>query len=334
MTNVTLWGLGAMGSGIAKLLRQRNIGISSVWEQDQTKIGRNLGEILQDGKGAGHTVQEASEVFDAPFGILIVATGSTVPEVFPLIRAGIKGRQHVITIAEEMSYPWAQHPKLAEIIDQEAKANGVVVLGTGINPGFILDSLVGFLTTPCMRVEHVFARRVNDLAPFGPTVLRTQGVGSSPAQFEQGLHDGSIVGHIGFTESIHIIGKMLGWTVDRIEQTRQPIISKTARETPYISIEPGQVCGCNHQAKGYVNGQCVISLEHPQQICPEAEGIDTGDTIEITGTPAIKMNIKPEVPGGVGTIATAVNVIPKVLEAKPGLRTMADIVLPSCWGTL
>ncbi len=62
---------------------------------------------------------------------------------------------------------------------------------------------------------------------------------------------------------------------------------------------------------------------------PNLEGVNTGDYIWIEGTPAINMAIKPEIPGGLGTIAMAVNMIPKVIAAQPGLVSMKDLPVPS-----
>jgi 4-hydroxy-tetrahydrodipicolinate reductase len=120
----------------------------------------------------------------------------------------------------------------------------------------------------------------------------------------------------------------LGWRLDEIRETREPIISQVCRETPYVKVAPGNVAGCRHVAHGYVNGEVKITLEHPQQVRPEAEGVDTGDYIWIEGTPPINLAIKPEIPGGVGTIAMAVNLIPLIMQASPGLKTMTDLPVP------
>ncbi|HBR23436.1 MAG TPA: NADP-binding protein, partial [Firmicutes bacterium] len=148
-------------------------------------------------------------------------------------------------------------------------------------------------------------------------------------EFNKGIKDGSIVGHVGFEESLHMIAAALGWQLDEIKQTREPIISNVYRETKYVKVEKGNVAGCRHIAHGYMNGKPVIELEHPQQVLPNLEGVNTGDYIWIEGTPAINMAIKPEIPGGLGTIAMAVNMIPKVIAAQPGLVSMKDLPVPS-----
>lgn len=82
--------------------------------------------------------------------------------------------------------------------------------------------------------------------------------------------------------------------------------------------------------KGYgtIEGELKIEMIHPQQVEPQLEGIHTGDYISIKGTPNINMAIKPEIPGGIGTIAMCVNMIPHVINARPGLKTMIDLPIP------
>jgi 4-hydroxy-tetrahydrodipicolinate reductase len=228
-----------------------------------------------------------------------------------------------------MSYPSYEAPGLCAEIHRLAVENKVTVTGTGINPGFVLDLLVIALTGVCFRVESITAKRVNDLSPYGPSVLQTQGVGITPEAFSRGVEDGSVVGHFGFPESISMIARALGWKIDRIEQTREPIISNVHRETPFVKIEPGLTAGCTHTAKGYMDGKAVIHLIHPQQVHPHLEDVQTGDYIEIKGEPDVNFSSGPEIPGGIGTIALAVNMIPQVVAGLPGLKTMADLPVPA-----
>ena len=138
-----------------------------------------------------------------------------------------------------------------------------------------------------------------------------------------------MVGHFGFNESIRMIADTLGWEIERIEQRREPILASKRRETPFVTVEPGEVAGCHHSAVAYCNGEAVITLDHPQQVQPEREGITTGDTIEIRGIPDIRLSGSPEIPGGEGTAALAVNMIPRVLNASPGLYSMAELPVPA-----
>ena len=159
--------------------------------------------------------------------------------------------------------------------------------------------------------------------------MASQGVGTSAEEFEAGLKTGTIVGHVGFPESIHMIAGALGWEIDEIRQTWEPIITKVLRQTPHVTVKPGQVAGCRHTAQGLRQGKVLIELIHPQQVLPHLEGVETGDYIDIEDEPSIKMKIQPEIPGGLGTMAMAVNMIPQVITARPGLLNMSDLPVPA-----
>jgi len=334
-TRVLLWGLGAMGSGMASMLLENpDVEIVAAVELNPAKVGKDLGEVLDKPSTGVIVTHDADEAFESRPDIALISISSFVSEVYPAIETALQHDANVITIAEEMAYPWAASQELADKIDSLAKQKGKAVLGTGINPGFILDTLIIALTGICMDVEHIHGKRVNDLSPFGPTVMKTQGVGTTPEEFEQGLASGEIVGHIGFMQSVMLIAKALGWEIDEVVEEREPIITSVERRTPHVTVAPGNVAGCRHIARAYSNGKEVIFLEHPQQICPDAEGVSTGDYITIKGNPPVNLAIEPEIPGGIGTMAIAVNMIPLVLSGSKGLVTMADLPVPRLMHTL
>ena len=329
---VLQWGLGAMGSGMARLMLEKTgLKIVAAVDGRPDYVGKDLGDVLGIGKESGVIVTNKPEdvLIQEEVDIVILATTSWTNEQMPDLTKIIEAGINCISIAEEMSDPEAQNPDLSKQIDELAKKHGVSVLGTGVNPGFVLDLLVVTLTGGNHSVERIEASRVNDLSPYGPTVMKTQGVGTTPEEFRAGVANGSIVGHVGFPESIHMISEALGLGVDRIEESREPIISKVYRETPHVKVEPGMVAGCSHIGLGYRGEKEVVKLIHPQQIHPHLENQDTGDYINIYGKPEIHMAIKPEIAGGVATMGIAVNMIPHVVAATPGLKRMIDLPVPA-----
>jgi 4-hydroxy-tetrahydrodipicolinate reductase len=79
----------------------------------------------------------------------------------------------------------------------------------------------------------------------------------------------------------------------------------------------------------YRHDEPVITLRHPQQVHPHLEHVATGDVIDIHGEPPVHFASSPEIPGGLGTIALAVNMIPVVMTAAPGLKSMAALPVPA-----
>jgi hypothetical protein len=325
---VAVLGTGQMGSGIARLLLDKQgLALVGAYGRRKERSGLDLGVAIGLDRALGVEISGdlAEMIGQSRPQLAIQATCSRLADAWSEITTLVRGGVNVISIAEEMAYPAASSREAAEELRHVALEHGVAVLGTGINPGFVLDLLVIALTGVCADVQSITARRINDLSPYGPSVLRTQGVGLTAAEFRKGLADGSVLGHVGFVQSICMIAHRLGWEIEGIEEQREPIVATVRRETPFVRVEPGQVAGCLHTAVAYSCGKPVITLIHPQQIHPHLEGVETGDRIEITGTPKVSLTGSPEIPGGLGTIALAVNMIPRVLSAPPGLYSMAEL---------
>ncbi len=329
---VIIWGLGSMGKGMAEmLLKKKGVEIVGVVGRGE-KLGKSMYDFLEIQK------EEKNDCFIGTYDdvikeksadVVLICTDSFTKDNFDKIKYCVEKKINVISTAEEMSYPMAQEEELAKEINRIAKENGVTVLGTGINPGLIMDLLVITLTGACIDVESIKTERVNNLSPFGPAVMREQGVGLKVDEFNKKVEEGTLAGHVGFPESINMIADALGWKLsDDIKLSMTPIVSNVYRKAPYAQVQAGDVAGCNMKGFGYVDGDLKIEMLHPQQIEPQLEGVETGDYITIKGTPNINMSINPEVPGGIGTIAMVVNMIPHVINAKPGLKTMIDLPVP------
>ncbi len=330
---VAIWGLGAMGKGMANMLAtKKGVEIVAVCDLNPNYVGKELYDILGvDRAGRPEVIIKADveeAITEKCADLCLTATDSFTKSAFPRLKYVLEQKINVISTAEEMAYPAAQNPDLAEQLDKIAKENGVSILGTGINPGLIMDLLVVILTGAMTDLKHVKAERVNSLSPFGKAVMEEQGVGITVEEFKKGVKDGSLAGHVGFAESIAMIAKAVGWDVEKMEQQMKPIVTDVDRKSPHGFAAKGNVAGVNMTGQGYVDGEVLIDMYHPQQIEPEQVGIDTGDYITLKGSPEINMSIKPETEGGLGTIAMCVNMIPQVINANPGLKTMLDLPVP------
>ncbi len=332
MIRVAVWGTGMMGQGLLGFILDRPAQVELVGaiDIDPAKDGRSVGDLL--GRECDVLItSDADSVLALKPDVVCVLTASNLAEISKPVEAAVRAGANVIGIAETLAFPWASDPEWAAHFDALAKEHGVSILGTGVNPGFVLDSLIVMWTSVCLSVERIEASRVNDLSPFGPTVMQSQGVGTTVEQFTAGVADGSIVGHIGFHESIGLIARSLGWAIDEIVETREPIVSSVERSTAHVHVAPGDVAGCRHIARAYEGGVLRIELVHPQQIHPHLEGVDTGDYIRIVGDPEVKMVNAPEIPGGKGTYASVGNYLPLIGAAPAGLVTVADMPLPRHW---
>ncbi len=329
---VIIWGLGAMGGGMADmLLKKKGVDIVGVIGRG-SKIGTSMYDYIKTERGDRPDVLIQSEedlLKEKAADVVLLCTDSFTKDAFPKIKKIVEKKMNVVSSAEEMAYPQGQSPELAAEMDRLAKENGVSILGTGINPGLIMDLLVVLMTGCCEEVEHIVSRRVNSLSPFGPAVMHEQGIGITVDAFKKGVETGTLAGHVGFHESIQMITDAIGWKLSApVTQSMEPIVTDVDRKSEYGFAKAGDVAGCAMKGFGYVDGELKVEMDHPQQIEPEQVGVQTGDYVIIKGTPNINMVNSPEVPGGIGTIAMCVNMIPQTINANPGLHTMIDLPVP------
>ncbi|APC41576.1 2,4-diaminopentanoate dehydrogenase [Clostridium estertheticum] len=330
---VVVWGLGSMGSGIAKMvLSKKGFTIVGAIDMDPNKVGKKLYEVLGVKANEDNScivTKNAQDVIKKSFAdVCLMATASFTKVVFPLIKMAAEAGMDIVTTAEEMSYPRAMDPKLSDDMDRIAKENKISILGTGVNPGFIMDLVAIMLTGVSDTVDSIKATRVNDLACFGKAVMVEQGIGLKPEQFIQGVKDNTVDGHVGFMQSFGMFEEAFNIKFNNIRQEKSPIVTTVPRSTDIVSVEAGEVAGCSQLGYASLGDKVFATMEHPQQIRPELENVDTGDYITIKGVPNLNLQIKPEIPGGIATIAICVNMIPLVMNSEPGLKTMLDLPVP------
>jgi 4-hydroxy-tetrahydrodipicolinate reductase len=225
-----------MGGGMAKmLLEKKGVDIVGACARPP-KAGKSMYEVIGVPRGSKpEVIVGAPEdiIKDKCADVVLLCTDSYTEKAFDRIKLILEHHINCVTCAEEMAYPQAQKPELAKKLDEIAKANGVSVLGTGINPGLIMDLLVLIWTGCCESVDSITSRRVNSLSPFGPVVMKEQGIGLPVDEFKKEAKEGTISGHIGFHESITMIADALGWKLDKIEQSMDPIVTEVDRKSPF-----------------------------------------------------------------------------------------------------
>jgi len=326
---IVLYGIGAVGSMIAKFLLQKE-GVEIVGAVDiaKDKINKDLGEALGTGTSLGVKVANNADSLlrKTEADVAIHATSSYLKGTYLQIASIVKHGVNVVSTCEELSYPYSTEPKLAADLDRLAKKNDVTVLGTGINPGFLMDTLVIALTAPCQKIQKIEAVRVMNAATRRLPFQKKIGAGLTVEEFKGKIAERQITGHVGLEQSIAMIAAALAWKLDRVSVDNvEPVIAKKTVESKDIKVKAGNAAGLRQKAKGIMKGREAIVLDFQAYIGAEEEY----DSITITGAPTIKQRIQPCVHGDVGTVAMVVNAIPRVLEAPAGLLTMKDLPMPS-----
>ena len=325
---VVLVGLGPIGAAVAGQLQRRRKAFQIVGavDIDPSKTGRDAGEVLELGRrmrvkvtdSIGRTIRATKP------DVAVLCTGSTLKQVLPQFEEVLKQRVPIVTTTEQAAYAVRRNARLVKRLDQAARRAKVTVLGTGVNPGFVMDALPIALTAVCERVDRIEVQRIQDARVRRLPFQRKIGAGLTPEQFQRGVENGTLR-HVGFAESIQMIADAVGWKLDRVTDEVTPKIASRAVESEHLGVKPGEVSGLVQEGIGYVAGEPLITL-HLEAYLGAPESFDS---VLIEGSPRIHSKIAGGVHGDIATASMVVNSIPAVLDAAPGFRTMRDLRLPS-----
>jgi 4-hydroxy-tetrahydrodipicolinate reductase len=235
---------------------------------------------------------------------------------------------HVVSSTEELSFPYDRHPELSVELDALAKEQGVVVVGTGVNPGFAMDTMALLSTGVCSEVTEVHVRRVVDAGKRRLPLQRKVGAGISVTEFEEKKKTGTF-GHIGLRESLLFVASGLGWPLDRIEETLDAVIADQQVVTNFVTIQSGHVAGIHHAVQGYAGGKAILTLDLKMYV----GAVDPHDGVRVLGSPPIDLMVHGGIFGDTATVAALVNAVPLVMKAQPGLKTMMDLPVPRAFAT-
>lgn len=318
------YGVGAIGAEVVRLVLNRpEIEIVGAIDTRASKAGRDLGEAANLGRTLGVPVSyEAEPVLkDVYADVVVHCTGSSLTEVYPQLMSIVASEKSLVSSCEELTFPWIRYPDISGKLDRRARQTGVRVLGTGVNPGFLMDLLPLVLATACQQVKSIRVTRVVDVAKRRIQLQRKAGVGLSVQGFQRGAND-STVGHLGLRESVFMIGDTMGWRLDNVSETLEPVIAQRRLKTEYFSVERGCVAGLRQSARGLMAGREVVRLELEMSLGVK----DPHDSIEIEGQPPIKVHIPDGIQGDLATAAIIANFVPAVARSRMvGLLSMRDM---------
>lgn len=325
-----MYGLGPIGAAVARqIVSRKGFQIVGAVDIDRAKIGLDLGQVIGLDKKLKVRVTNdvAGAIKSGKPDVAVLCTSSSLQQVMPQIEGLLKKKVAIVSTTEELSYPVGKNRALAKKIDALAKKAKVAVVGTGVNPGFAMDALPITLTGICEHVDSIRVDRIQDARSRRLPFQQKIGSGLNVEQFAQKVKDGS-VRHVGLAESVTMIADAMGWKLDKLTDEIHPKIASKAVESELIAVDPGYVCGIVQDGIGYSKGKPVIWLHMEAYLgAPESY-----DAVTVEGKPRITQKIAGGLHGDVATASITVNSIPKILRVTPGLRTMADMPIPSWFG--
>ena len=324
---VVQYGVGPIGAAAVRLMRTKNaLELAGAIDMDPAKVGRDLGELVgaEDAPWGINVFANAAEALNQGVDLVMHCTSSYLKEVAGQLLECIQAGCCVVSTCEELAYPFRKYPEISAKLDAEAKEWGVAVVGTGVNPGFVMDKLVLTAAAAAQRVDSARVVRLVDASHRRQPLQKKIGAGTDPEQFRDQVAAG-VIKHHGLPESVAMVADGLGFELDDIIEKVEPVIAEARVETEFLTVEAGQVAGVQQIARGIEDGKDRIYMELKMYV-----GAGTSlDTIELAGVPNVSLTVPGGTHGDLATAAVAVNAIPVLLEANAGLRTSRD--LPMCY---
>ena len=317
-------GLGAIGREVVRLvLHREDLRLVGVCDIDPALVGQPIGSVLDEDGGDVTVAPDLGSVASADGLVVTHTTSSSLARCLPELLAAVEAGAHVVSSCEELSYPWVQAPEQAARLDAAARAAGVAVVGTGVNPGFAMDYLPVVLSGAAKRVDYVRVHRVQDAGLRREPLQAKVGAGITREEFDRRVASGSM-GHVGLTESAQAVAAALGWDATDTSETIEPVVADEPTPSAFGTIEPGQIAGIDQVAVVVADGVERVRL-HLQM----AVGIGPSqDDIWLTGDPDLHLSVPGGLHGDLATAAALVNTVGSVRHAEPGLRVMSELRPP------
>ncbi len=317
---IGLYGFGSIGRIIALEAMKRGWDVVAAVDIDEKIIGKDIGKILglKEKKGVVVT-SDPEELLEAD--VVIHATTSFLDKAYDQILNVVRLGIDVVSTCETLSYPYYRYPVLARKINDEALKYGVTVIGTGINPGFLLDTLPIVMTAPFNIVEKITAVRSIDASKRRPSFVKKIGVGMKPDEYKQKLLSGELTGHVGYAESVLLIADAAGIHLEKVVEGQEPVVADKEYRFGDIVIEPRKVIGVKGYGAGYKDGKEIIRVEFHAYL-----GAEEYEEIIIKGTDYEVKWRSTGTPGDKGTAAVVLNIANIVNELPAGLLTMNDLI--------
>ncbi|MCY1042918.1 dihydrodipicolinate reductase [Corallococcus sp. bb12-1] len=319
---VVVMGLGFIGQEIAKAaLSSQEVELIGAVDPQPTLVGRPLGDVLGQA-GPRFKISESLErAVGRRKGVVVLhATSSRLAQVMDQLMEALKLGLPVASTCEELAFPYLKYPELAEKLERAAQKAGVAIVGTGVNPGFVLDRLVATAGQVCGPVRKATVSRVVDARTRREALQRKVGAGLTEEEFFD-LVDREELGHVGLVESAALAALGLGLDCDDFEEEVAPVFAEEDITGGAFVVKKGRVAGMFQSVVGLEEGQERVRLELTIAVGAE----DPRDRIEIDADPRLVL----EIPGGVaGDRATAnalVNAAPRLTAAEAGLLTVLEL---------
>ncbi|NLD77620.1 MAG: dihydrodipicolinate reductase [Acidimicrobiales bacterium] len=300
------------------------------WSAD--KAGRDLGELVGlDPLGVTATADVDEIIGLRPDVVLYMPLFWDVDQMVKLLEAGI----NVISTANFItgrSYGDADMKRLHDA----AEEGGVSLYGTGISPG-LANALALTVAGGVRDLERISIWEEADVSVY-ESEETWNALGFAQPPDTPGLAEGAKARQLVFQDAVEMMAAALGVDLDDVSHRLDLGLATEDVDLGWMKIPKGTVCGQKGVWTGTYNGRALIEIGLTWWLSDKIEdGFASdahGHVIEVVGTPSFRVVseiLRPAMVDRVTSTAetahAAVNAVPAVVAAGPGLVTVADLPL-------
>ncbi|MEV0378373.1 dihydrodipicolinate reductase [Nonomuraea sp. NPDC050643] len=341
---VIQWATGAVGRfALRGVLSRPWLELAGVLVHDRAKVGWDAGELVGlPPAGVACTTDrdrvlamEADCVLHMPLPSSYFGPdhAADLETICALLASG----KNVITTTGFV-YPKTHGAAVVERIETACARGGTTLHGTGVNPGFMSDFLPLALTGLSNRVDHVYVRESSDFRghPSRRVVVDLVGFTRPEKDYIASVRPYRTFQRSIFAESVQLVADALGVRLDEIEEQDEYELSTEEYEIVAGRVRKGTVCASRWVFSGLVRERPFMTVEvvYKADATRVRRWPDPGFSIHIEGVPQMTVRVDEVSHGLAAAAAHAVNAIPSVCAAEPGIRTLLDLPLATARGAV
>jgi hypothetical protein len=345
---VVQWSTGNVGrQALAAVLDHPELELVGVFAFGADKVGRDAGELCGRAPvGVVATDDVDSLLALAPQCIVYTPAYGDDATVVRFLEAGI----NVVTTSGYITV--RNGPRgtgFWDDLESAALRGRASLLGTGLNPGYV-PLLATMLSLPLRVVRSVSWEECSNVGLYNaPEMWTSLGFGLTPEERRElvgndwvapGTHH-SLDG-ISYLESCYAVADALGIEIDGHERHEEVAVATEPVQTLWTTYEPGTVAGVRVTYVATHNREAVVTSRLTWRMGDAVEptwDARDGYHVEIDGDPALTLDLGI-LPGSASnftdlesamdlgmtaTASPAVNAVPAVCRAAPGLLTYPDL---------
>jgi len=330
---VVQWATGNIGTrSLREVIAHPDLDLVGVHVYSGEKIGRDAGELCglpATGVVATGDIDDVLAV--QPDCVLYMPQGCNFDDVCTLLESGA----NIVTTRGEFHHPPSLDSGLRARVETACARGGTSIHGTGSSPGFITEAVPLVLTSIQRRLDQLVIDEFADLSRRNsPELLfRLMGFGADPATFDRsrwahGAHS--------FGPSLRTTAEALSLPLDGVEATGEVAVAARDIEIAAGRLPKGTVAAQRMVVRGLRGGRPLITFRANWYCTRDLEQAwdlrDTGWRVTVDGDAPLDVEIRFPIPLDQMAATTpgytanrAVNAVPVVCEAPPGIRTIVDL---------